>query len=195
MSELKELKDWVDDLKSILFDINVCQNNLRILQHERFNKFRVNYFDSYLTLMYQQHFILIIQLAKIFSTKDKTHKRNINKLFNELQKDNFYEDVLSKNTMGILKNREELLIVLKELRAKIDSKADLIKSVMDNRNTVFAHTDPEDLYKKIDLDEYTTLVDLSNEIYNTLFGKLLGDKFHPKIVNKYDLSILKDFSE
>lgn len=195
MNKIEELKEWADDLKSILFDINVSLNNLRILKHERFNKFRVNYFDNYLILIYHQHFILIIQLAKIFSTNDKTQKRNINKLFNELQKDSFYDDVLSKNTMETIKNREELLIVLKDLKAKIKLNANLIKSVIDNRNTSFAHTDPNDLYKKIDLEEYHVLVDLSNEIYNTLFGKLLDDKFNPNFGNKYDLRFLLDISE
>jgi hypothetical protein len=185
MVMLKELEEWAEDLKPILLDINICLNNIRILQNEGFDKIRRNYFDNYLVLMYQQHFILNIQLAKIYSTKNKTHKRNIHKILNKLQNEGSY-------CLGSFKNREELLIVLKDLKEKIQLKAELINFIINNRDTVFAHSDPQDLYKKIELEEYTAIVDLSNEVYNKLFVKLLEDEFNPNFGNKYDLRFIAD---
>jgi len=196
MINIEELKGWANDLKPVFFDINVSLNNLRILQHERSNKLRVNYFDTYLNLMYQQYFILIIQLTKIYSTKNNTHKRNINKLFSKFQNEGLHNEVLNfHNNVESFKNRDEILAAIKEFKEKIDANAVSILTIVSLRDKVFAHTDPEDVDKAIDIEGYSTLVDLSNKIYNTLFGKILGDQFNPNIGNKYDLRILFNLSE
>ena len=195
MINIQELKEWADDLKPILFDINLSLKNLWILKDERLNSFRVNYFDTYLNLLYQQNFILVIQLDKIFS-KSKYQKRNINILFNNLQAKESYPEILSQhNNADDFKSMEDILREIDELKAKIEEFREIIDHIDGLRKKVFAHTDPNCPDDIIDIVGYTALADLSNRIYNTLFGKIIGDQFNPNIVNKYDLRILFDLSE
>ena len=83
-----ELKDWGMDLKSIIFDINVTTSNLYILKHENSDNFRTQHSEVYLNLWYQQFFICIIQLAKLFSDSGQ-QKRNISKLCKKITIEDF----------------------------------------------------------------------------------------------------------
>jgi len=193
MFKLKEIREWAEDLKPVLFDINLALNNLHILlKDKRFNKFRINYFDTYLNIMYQQHFILIIQLAKIFSTNNDTHKRNVTRLFNRFQNEGLQKNIFSLSTDDTFKSIEELLAAIKVLKEKIEKNKGSIDNILYLRDKVIAHADPKNTDKTIDLEEYTTLVKLSNEIYNTLFGKIMRDYFYPNITHKYDLISMID---
>ena len=88
-----ELKDWGEDLKSILFDINITTNNLYILKHENSNSFRSQHSEVYLNLWYQQYFICIIQLAKLFSVSVQ-QQRNISKLCEKITIEDFDDDLI-----------------------------------------------------------------------------------------------------
>ena len=193
MIKLEELKEWADDLKPILFDINLAKNNLLILDDIRLNRFRINHFDNYLNIKYQQQFILIIQLAKIFSERDNTHKRNVNKLFNWFQTEPLNKDVLNFN--NVFKNKDEIYTAINELREKMKVNYTAIESIKDLRDKVFAHTDPDETEKTIDIEVFKNLVELSNEIYNSLFGKILADEFNPNFGRRYDLRFIADLLE
>lgn len=197
MIKIQELEDWANDLKPVLFDINLSLNNLRIIEDERFNKFRVNYFETYLNLMYQQHFILVIQLDKIFS-KSKNQKRNVNILFNKLQAKESYPEILSKhNNADDFKSMEEILRAIDEFKAKMEEFREIIDRIDRLRKKVFAHTDPNCPDDTIDIDDYSILAYLSYQIYNTIFGKVLGENFifKPNISNRYDLRSLLELLE
>ena len=75
---------WADDWRSILRDVNLAHQNIKILLHDNAKVFRLNHEDVCLTLYYQQLFIVTVQLAKIFSTS-KQEKLNASKLFQELR--------------------------------------------------------------------------------------------------------------
>ncbi len=196
MITLNLLNDWAKDLKPILFDINVSLNNIRILEHKRMDKFRTNYWCSYSTLLYQQHFILVIQLEKIFSKNNKTQQRNINKLFSIIQNECLAGDVLSyKNSTHNFKSKKDILAAIKELKEKMDKSSVIIDSIKELRDKVYAHTDPEDTKESITFDKLAILVDLSCNIYNTLIGDLLDDEFKPIIVKQYDFRSFIDLLE
>jgi len=194
MIKLNELENWTYDLKPVLFDINLALNNLLILKDNRLSYFRVNYFDAYLNLSYQQHFILIIQLVKIFSNSG-CHKININKLFNRFQSEGISSEILAtcKKNNGF-NRKDEIYKSIETFQSQIQENSELIESIIDIRDTVFAHSDPIYSELAVDIEGYTTLVTLSNNIHNTLFGEILGDHiiFHPQIVAHYNLKFMID---
>lgn len=197
MIKVDELKEWANDLKPILFDINVSLNNILILKHEHLNNLKVNYNEVYVTLLYQQHFILIIQLAKIF-TYSKWQKRNIHTLFKTLQDKELDPEILSKhNKPDNFNSREEILAAIEEFKVTMEGSTEIIDRIYRLRNKVFAHTEPEYTNETIDIDDYSILAYLSYQIYNTIFGKVLGDNFifKPNISNRYDLRSLVDSFE
>ena len=196
MIKINDIQEWADDLRPILFDISLSLNNLRLLDHERLNKFRINYGNTYLTLLYQQHFILVIQLAKLFSKKNDTHKRNINKLINRFQNEKLSRDVLSTlDSINVFKNKDEILATIGNFKEKIVENSETIESILSLRDKVFAHTDPNGIYFTIEIQSYSILVELCNEIYNTLIGNISDKEFNPNFVNKYDLRNLLDLLE
>ena len=196
MIKLNELKEWADDIKPILFDINVSLNNLRFLDHERLNKFRINHGNTYLTLLYQQHFILVLQLVKIFSKNNDTHKRNINILFNRFQNDKLAPDFLNHiNSTHVFKSKSDILEAIKILKEEIALYSASIDNISNMRNKVFAHIDPNGTNSSIDINSYSILVDLCNKLYNTLIGNILGDKFNPNFVKQFDLRNILDLLE
>jgi hypothetical protein len=199
MIKANELQKWADDLKPVLFDINVSLNNIFLLKHEKSTNFRINYNEVYLSLFYQQHFILIIQLTKIFSTKNKTHKRNINKLFNKFQNEPLDEEIKSMlqlnkcNSNNGFKSKKDILKAIHEFKIDLKSNSENIKSIINLRDKVFAHTDPLITEEQMNIDQLTTLVNLGNKIYNTLFGKILvGENFNKQITHRYDLRNIID---
>jgi hypothetical protein len=195
MIKKKELEDWANDLKPVLFDINLSLNNLRILKDERLTYFSVNYFDAYLNLSYQQHFILVIQIDKIF-TNCKWHKRNVHAFFREIETKELDPEILSDNNNNTdnYVSQEEVFAAIKELKQAISKCKKNTKRIRLLRNQVFAHSDPKYPDGTIEIEEYAVLAKLSYHIYNTLFGRLLGVNyiFKPNIANSFDLRCLLD---
>lgn len=189
-----ELKKWANDLKPIIFDINVALNNLVFLEHENSNYLRVNYFETHTILLYQQHFILVIQLAKLFSENKDAHKRNIFILFNKFKNERIDGTLLCQNKVyHVFKSKNDILTEIKNLKNEIDSYRDEIDRIKELRDKVFAHTDPKNSSATINVDKIKCLVSLCNNIYNTLVGQFLEDLFNPIIANRYDFRSLVDF--
>lgn len=187
-----ELQDWASDLKPILFDINVSMNNLIILEHENSNKFKHDHPNIYLTLRYQQYFILIIQLAKIFSCS-KNQKRNINKLCNRYNNDSLDQDIYlklesnKKKLTDVFRTREEILIAVAEVLSGLVSNSKTIEKVIDLRDKTFAHTDPNQTEEIINIKDLIALTTLVNKIYNSLFGKIFDQYFHFQLTRQWDI--------
>lgn len=198
MINLTELENWGNDLKPILFDINLALRNLEILKHSNSLKFKEEFKDVFMVLWYQQYFVLIIQLSKIFTKSDK-HKRNINKLCAELQGVPLDNEILLKLETNKVKHdshksqedfRNTVQNNFKELK---DHKAS-IKLLSDLRNKVFAHTDPSAPEYILTIEELTPLVKLANKLYNSIFGKNWGQPFNPKFTSRFDFRKMIDLS-
>jgi len=199
MLTLDELKEWGMDLKSILFDINVTTNNLYILKHENSNNFRNQHSEVYLNLWYQQYFICIIQLAKLFSDSGQ-QKRNISKLCNKITIEDFDDElnqvlVLNKTKLkDVLKRKEDLMLVVAEITLEMENKSVIIDKIKFLRDKVFAHTDPNTPEDDISVDDLIFLKDFANKIYNDIFGKIFDEYYHFQLTQKYDFrSIIEAF--
>jgi hypothetical protein len=196
MIKKSKLKSWADDLRPVLFDINIAMSNLHILKHSNAEKFRVNHYDVYLNLWYQQNFILITQLAKLFSDS-KNQKRNIIKLCRQYKIEGLdvgIKKLLSENEATSYKSREQIIESVNVLLLEIESNQVTIEKIIDLRDEVFAHTDQNPKEQIIDIEKLTNLCVLANRIYNNLFGKVFNNYEHFQITAKYDLrSIIEKF--
>lgn len=190
-----ELKDWSIDLKSILFDINITTNNLYILNHENSISFRTEHSEVYLNLWYQQYFICIVQLAKLFSDSSQ-QKRNISKLCKKITIEDFDDGLnqlllLKKTKLNdVMQSKNNLMLIVAEITSEIKNKSVIIEKIKSLRDKVFAHTDPNTPEDKISIEELICLKDFANKIYNEIFGKTLGEYYHFKLTLKYDFRSL-----
>ena len=194
-----ELNDWGEDLKSILFDINITTNNLYILKHENSNSFRSQHSEVYLNLWYQQYFICIIQLAKLFSVSVQ-QKRNISKLCEKITIEDFDDDLnqillLNKTKMNdVLKSKEDFILVVAEITLEMKNKSVIIEKIKSLRDKVFAHTDPNISEYDISVEDLICLKDFANKIYNDIFGKIFDEYYPFQLTHKYDFrSIIEAF--
>lgn len=199
MLTLKELKDWGMDLKSILFDVNVTTNNLYILKHENSNNFKTQHSEVYLNLWYQQYFICIIQLAKLFSISGQ-QKRNISKLCKKITLEDFDDELnqillLNKTKLNdVLKSKKDLMFVVAEITLEMENKSVIIEKIKSLRDKVFAHTDPNTPEDDISVEDLICLKDFANKIYNDIFGKIFDEYYHFQLTQKYDFrSIIEAF--
>ena len=192
MVEAKELKTWADDLKPVIFDINIAVSNLFILRHENSNKFKEEHQELYINLWYQQDFIAIIQLAKIFS-HSSNQKLNIVKLCNRYKNeplDTQIKDILEinkKKLNDVFRSRTEIINAVKEIEQEVKDAEEMITKIETLRNKVFAHTDHDAPNEQITLIDLIKLKDLAIKIYNTLFGKIFDEHFHFGLTTKYDV--------
>lgn len=197
MVSLTDLENWSNDLKPLLFDINLAIRNLKVLEHENSSKFKEEYNEIFIVLWYQQYFIVIIQLAKIFSNS-KHQKRNFRVLCNKLQNEAIGNDVISRLALNknenLHKNKMDILNAVHEVLQKIEFHKDKLKEVNDLRDKIFAHSDPSITLENISLVQLSILVKLANEIYDLIFGKIWNQFFNPNITYKYDFHRIIDIS-
>ncbi len=199
MLKSNELKDWGMDLKSILFDINLTTNNLYILKHENSFNFKTQHSEIYLNLWYQQYFICIIQLEKLFSRSKNQHRR-ISKLCEKIKIGDFDDELdqilLSNKTKlnDVLKSKEDLMLVVAEITLEMENKSVIIEKIKSLRDKVFAHTDPNTSEDDISVEELICLKDFTNKIYNEIFGKISNEYYPLQLTHKYDFrSIIEAF--
>jgi hypothetical protein len=194
-----ELKDWGIDLKTVLFDINVTTNNLYILNHENSYNFRTRHSEVYINLWYQQYFICIIQLTKLFSVSGQ-QKRNISKLCKKITLGDFDDElkpqlVLNNTKLNdVLRSKEELILIVSQIALEMENKSVIIKKLNYLRDKVFAHTDPNTQEYDISIEELVCLKDFANNIYNNIFGKIFDEYYHFQLTRQYDFrSIIEAF--
>ncbi len=172
-----EIEDWFDDLNKLIQDTFICLKNIN-----HFNELRTDnkilqqdFFGFYI---YQQWFVINIQIAKIFDCK-KQQERNVVTLFSKIIKGDYDSDIgiiLKKENRGYpcFQSIEEVKDAAKQRREVIKQKQDIIKKVSNVRNKIYAHTDIEKIKDFPTLLEIKELTELSSEIYNGIRGMLLG---------------------
>lgn len=177
MVRLSELEKWLNDLRDIIFDVNICVTNARRIAANKYNNEeklkKAGFFYHY---QLQQVFIISIQLCKILSDSG-TQKRNVHKLFRTIETQEFDNDlnyVLKNDDEYLAKSKTELVDEINRLRKLIDQNAELIGKVKVVRDQAYAHYDPDRIEFGPSLLDYQVLVDLSAEIYNGLHLKLFG---------------------
>ena len=171
-----DLEEWFSDLAEIIFDTNISIDNIqRIIQpvSEIEKKIlSIGFFDQF---YHQSRFVIIVQLCKVFQ-KNPLQKRNFHELFNRICSDMYDQDIeflLMTNGSGgqLSVATDDLINTINSFRLEIKSHEELLKKVIDRRNKLYAHSDPNCKVPDVTDDELKILVKLSNTIYNELHYK------------------------
>ncbi len=178
-----ELKEWADDILPVLIDTNITITNLRIIRIENKNDLHIIKHGFFQNMWFQQRFILMVQLAKIFS-ETKNQKRNFHKLCDRLESeplDNEINRLLDENKLKfteVFRTREDIIDAVKYFRNNFQKLKSSIDNLTTLRDKVFAHSDHTINKPKMSHDELEELNLLASEMYNTLFGKIFDRHFH-----------------
>lgn len=176
--KLLELNNWLKELFNIIVDLNISLNNARYLIKEKGSETeesikKLGFFNHHI---YQLKFITIIQLCKFFDARNN-QKSNINKLLNRLKNegyDNAFEDLLSKNLESDngLKNKEDIIKSINYLEREIKKENKTIEKIVALRDNIYAHNDRNKNLEDVHWNELESLINLSSECYNEIYGKL-----------------------
>lgn len=174
---LQETKEWMEDLRNILVDANICrENSSRILNSVYQNEESVKnsgFFNQYL---FQMKFIMAIQFCKILQDNDN-QKRNLNKLIRRLESEPWNEDLrLAVEANYCLERPGRNAVIEETLRIKdeIVLRKDLIGSIIKVRNQTYAHFDPTRDKLGPTVKKYEEAVIFASELYNKLSFVMFG---------------------
>lgn len=178
MLTLEELKKHLKDQWKLLVNIHICNKNRLRFENNKYDFEEVikkhGFFKHH---FWQLHFVLGIELSKLYGL-GKNDKRSFLKLCNVLENSK-YDDALLKviddnrnNTANIIKSKEDILTISRQIRTSLDVDKDLIMKVLTLRDKVYAHTDPTPTPFNISSNEWTQLIKNAGSIYNTFNYKL-----------------------
>jgi len=182
MFKLTEFEKWCEDIRKIIFDINVSIDNIRRITHpnDDFEKEVIKH--GFFYHFYQQsRFVIIVQLCKLFSDNEN-QRINIHKLFNRLTTDKYdgqFEEKLLNNASEkhLLKNRTEIIKKIDELKTELVTYNNIIKKVTDLRNKVYAHSDPASTVNQVTNEELDILIQFAIKVYDTIHGRIFDVMF------------------
>jgi hypothetical protein len=177
MLKLHDVEKWFEDLKNIIFDINVSIEDIKRITHpvdEIEKKILQHGFFSHFYL--QSRFTIIVQLCKLFD-ENKNQKRNLFKLFDRLSSEEYDEELIEKlnsncNSNRLFGNRSDIQTEIILIKAEIETHRDIIKKIISLRDKFYAHSDPSSVLPRADNPELEALVKLAVKIYNQIRGKL-----------------------
>lgn len=100
MLKLEELKQWLEDIRNIVIDLNICLQNSERLTEDKYNFEKSIKEHGFFQLHWHQlRFISVIQLCKLLSDRPN-EKRSFLNLCKRLETPNYDPDLLdlfSKN--------------------------------------------------------------------------------------------------
>lgn len=204
MITLKELESWFDDIWNIIVDLYISINNARRLTESKYeyeDKIKKHGFLQH--HWYQAKFIIVIQLAKLFTDNKNSQKRNLHKLCNCLENESYDDDImqqLNKNSKTpfskVFKSKDDILEAINVTRNDLSENAVLIKKITSARDQIYAHKDPNPEVIAISMSELETLINLSDIIINRLRGHLFSVHTDFKKTSDWDIDyVLKGLSE
>ncbi len=200
---LKNLEDWFEDLWNIISDLHISLNNILRLKEERYKyEEQIKRHGFFQHHWYQLKFVLIVQLAKLFSSSPN-QKRSFHKLFRCFIEEHYHSDIVlllqsnnDKSLSHLAKSRQEIENTVKELQYEIQGFNKTIQKVVNARDKVYAHHDPNITVQAISPDELKTLVELSARIYNSIRGKLFNSYAKFTFVSDWDIDfVLREISQ
>ncbi|WP_026969172.1 hypothetical protein [Algoriphagus terrigena] len=181
---LKEIEEYKDEVLQILFDVQVSIHNAKYLgtpstENEDWVK-KHGFFRHYFV---QMRFILIIQLAKLFSNSGN-ESYSFQKFINRLDSTPLPEvNELNRNKISDQTKKKELIT---ELRFMLEIFKGEIEVLMDLRNNFFAHGkrinkngQEAKTEKKIPLSwkQLESLTELAFDFYNRINGAFYDGEF------------------
>ncbi len=185
--DLLEYTKYRDNIKYITNYLNISYLNLLrydSMENEIEPEVRSNFgfFQFYYS---QSWFIVCIELCKLF-TNSRNQKFNYFKLQRKLLRDDHQHDfmeLLDANRIGnenavmgygnCIKTNEELKDTIASIVGDIENQSDIMSQVKDLRDQLYAHFDgdfKDDL--PVSVKDISPIVDLSEKVYNTLFGRI-----------------------
>jgi hypothetical protein len=172
-----DLSNWFEDLQKIIFDTKISIDNIKRITHptDDLEKYVLNH--GFFSHCYRQsRFTIVVQLCKVFDV-NSNQKRNFYKLFNRLSSEKY-----DKTLMEMLKrqgvaphlfaNRNDILNEIKLLTDEIEAQKELIERIVNLRDTLYAHSDPDSSVPHVSNPELEVLINLAIKTYNNLYGKL-----------------------
>ncbi|GAB3175977.1 hypothetical protein [Telluribacter humicola] len=183
MSALEEIKTHLDDQRNILQDINISFANMERLREEKYDsESRVKRFEFFQHHYYQLKFISVIQLSKLFGSSPKNDRRSFYVLLSLLETKDLDYPALSEGFQvkpdHIVGNYDDLRKVTARNRKWLKENVSVIKSIVDARNQVYAHSDPSTNIKRVLLEDIHTLVLLATKIYNDINFHIFDTNTH-----------------
>ncbi|MDR7131280.1 hypothetical protein J2X69_003641 [Algoriphagus sp. 4150] len=181
---LKEIEEYKDAVLQILFDVQVSIHNAKYLgtsssENENWVK-KHGFFRHYFS---QMRFILIIQLAKLFSNSGN-ESYSFQKFINRLDSTPLPKvDELNRNKISDQSKKKELIT---ELRSMLDKLKGEIQVLMELRNNFYAHGKRINKHgqevkveKEIPLSwkQLESLTELAFDFYNRINGAFYDGEF------------------
>ncbi|QXP73554.1 hypothetical protein RRF68_11530 [Tenacibaculum sp. HL-MS23] len=176
--KLQELNNWLKELKFIIIDLNISINSSKYLIKEEGTKTvesikELSFFKHY---TYQLKFITIIQLSKFFG-KSKNQKTNINKLLNKLKNEGYDTDLnnlllKNLNSNNGYKHKQDIIKSINFLEKEIQKSEATIAKLVDLRDKVYAHNQPNKVLKDVYWNELELLIILAAKCYDEVYKNL-----------------------
>ncbi|MCC5936903.1 MAG: hypothetical protein JJU34_06455 [Lunatimonas sp.] len=198
-----EIKEWLDDLRNILFDLNICLDNVKrlsMLKYEQEEWVKGHgFFDLY---MHQLRFIIVIQLSKLIADNKRTHKRNFFHLCEKLELMDLNGDFLKElrkyqpDSRFELESTQQSIDVLTEnVKEKLNRHRFQIESIVKARDQIYAHNDPNSNKKVPVIRDLEIMILLCNEVFNGFTGELFKSHTEFSRTTGWDIDfILKEMS-
>ncbi len=128
---------------------------------------------------YQLRFIMVIQLSKLIANKKRSHKRNLYYLCEALEAADFNEDFLKdlrrdqpKRFIEPLTTGQSIIEMVAKIKEALDQNLFLIMQVVEARDQIYAHNDPNSNMKVPSIGDLETLIQLCNGVFNRFTGVL-----------------------
>jgi hypothetical protein len=193
MFELKELKQWLEDISNIVIDLNISVQNSERLTEDKYdfeNSIKKHgFFQLY---WHQLRFVSVIQLCKLLSDRPN-EKRSFLSLCNQLETQNYdsdFFDLLRKNSTGssnLIRSTSEILNLTAWIRAEINKQKGLVEKIIVARNKVYAHKDPAANVPQIKLSEIRELANLASNIYNIINFKFFFTRTYLEMLDDWSI--------
>jgi hypothetical protein len=174
----KHIDSFLQDQWNIILDLSISTNNSLRLEEDRYEyEADIKKHGFYLHHWYQLRFIAIIQLAKLFSNK-KTEKRSFFKLCSMLEGGDYskeFERLLANNakkSTQCAKSKDEILPIISEIKRTLNENNASIRKIIDARDQIYAHHDPNPKAEYITTEEISHLTKIAINLHNTFEFKL-----------------------
>ncbi|MEZ4966722.1 MAG: hypothetical protein R2791_15875 [Saprospiraceae bacterium] len=177
MVDLKHIEALLEDQNSLIVDLNISIKNMLRLKVDKYDQEAdIKKHGFFRHHWYQLKFISVIQLAKLFSSS-KNEKRSFNKLCSILE-DSYgldFEKLLKDNAMKsteLAKSKSDIINIIADTKKVLEANKLSIKKIVDARNQIYAHKDPDPKVDYIKSEEIEQLVKIASEIHNNFEFKI-----------------------
>jgi len=180
----KELDHFLEVLKRLIMDIEICSSNLEsIIKAIEENSLKISNIEKFLShYVYLSYSYCTISIYKMFKPEEK---RSFQKLFNKLSEfryDSELSELLQKNNLAencndLFVSKLDVQISIKELGNFISTAQILIDKILARRNTFHAHYDPAKTDAPESLADLLMIKEIAKKVYDKLSGGFYDKTF------------------